>query len=420
MFSFKEKKKERAMKKKSYTFKRIVTSFGVALIIACPTPLMSQETAAEVTDIQGNLINLTKITTNELPFSRIDNVIRIPIILISEIKSLGRDDLFEVVLLSGEVIKGSSKSTFKGEWEFGAYSVDLTKIRNITFIHDKSSSGGMSEWKQPHGFVAKVNGTKVYGLECEFAYDAWDTNWMPSKHYVRYHSLLYLVVFRLDSLYFIPFSKIKKALPGELILKNDSKVAVRLNSYKDSDISTFYKIDEINISGVTSCGKIEWPIEKIKSMDFIHDEDLHVSFDKEKYRYHPNLQFTKSVLNGTIITKSGLTIDVTQLWCMQMNFDDIYWFGFEHRIIDSMLGIVVGEAMSEVELSKIKAIKEFDAQISQDEYDKRVTSLTAKLTSTSGNTISVNFNNSLLCFGGKTDLGFVVVFAPFFNSVEVK
>lgn len=387
---------------KTKSIYRILVILGLITVTMFSGVCLAQDITANVTDLSGNIIKLTKVNTVQLSFHIGDADMEIPIIQIRSIESLGRGNMFKVTLVSGKTLEGSSTSKIEGEWELGTYSLELPKAKGIVFERGEATTGEAPEWKQPVGFVAQVNGINVYGLEYEFAYTEYSTMWIPPKAYTSYNSYLWLPVVKGLALYFIPFSKIKQVSPNEVILTDGSKVKAYL--YLEKGDASFEGRDR-KLTGQTTFGSIEFPIEKVKSIKFIHNKDLQISSaEKQKEWSHKKFE-SDSRLKATIVVKSGAPISVSQLDVFSVNTE-----GFTYSKSQA-LEVYIGEALNKIELSKLTAIRELSFKQNQ---------LTAKIVTKRGNILSVRFKNPYVCFGGRLDLGYVKVRAADVKAVELR
>lgn len=386
---------------------RVMVIFALIAMIAFSGLSLAQEITATVTDLSGNIVKLTKVNTVQLSFHVGDSDMGIPIIQIRNIKSLGRGDMFKVTLVSGEILEGSSRSKIEGEWELGAYSLELSKAKSIVFEIGKTTTSEAPEWKQPAGFVAQVNGTNVYGLEYEFSYTGFNRYWIPAKSYTVDKSYLWLPVVKGPALYFIPFSKIKQVSPNEVILTDDFKVEAYLYLEKGAA----FEGRDRKLKGETTFGSIEFAIEKVKSIIFIHEKDLQISSAEEEKKWNHKKFESDTRLKGTIFVDKGTPINVSQLDVFSVNTE-----GYTYSK-SKALEVYIGDALNKIDLSKLAAIKEFSAKRSKYGVIKE---LIAKIVTKSGNLLSVKFKDKNICFGGKLDLGYVKVFAADVKAVELK
>lgn len=166
------------MKQKAHMNQIALSLLSTLLIVSIA---FGADVTVEITDTSGNTVKLTEVATTSLSFRVGEADMTIPISQLRQVRAMGRGDLFEVTLVSGETMQGTSSSSISGEWELGSFSLHLSKAKTIAFSGGEQAVAAKGDWKQPIGFMAKVNGTKVYGLVYAFSYTDYNRMWIPAK-----------------------------------------------------------------------------------------------------------------------------------------------------------------------------------------------------------------------------------------------
>ncbi len=364
---------------------RGLPSSAVALVLAAlfVSIAPAADITAEITDTSGFTVTLDQVVPASFVFRVGDADVNIPVEQIRRIEAVEAESIFELTLVSGETMRGSSDGRVSGEWELGSHVLDLNKVKSMVFRQAKKPATSTVGWKQPVGFVAKVNGTKIYGLTYTFR----------SRGSDRDH--LWLPVVRNQALYFIPFSKIKQATPQEIGLTDGTSLQ-----------GSFYEKDRIfdgshgKLQGETSFGDIEFPLAMVKTVDFLHDE----------YVQNAPPDGLDAVINAT----NDDAIHVNGLEVVNVN---------SQGYIDSKstsLTCHIGEGMSTVALSRLRGIH--DINILQEDvtsYSSKV-KITVRLLAKSGNAVSAELDRSSIDFGGTCDLGYVRVPVQGIKDIQIK
>lgn len=382
--------------------------FVFLLLAISPNILAGDKIACTITDSANNIVKLTDVSTKQISFQLNGSVISIPVIQISEVKSLGHNDLLKVALLSGQTHEVTSSDKIEGEWELGSYSIEIKKVNSIIF----EKPDPPPPFKPPAGFVAEFNGITIYSLEHKMVSPNRDSLWMP--------------FLKGPVVYSIPFAKIKQILQNEIVLTNDMKLKGLFHLKNSNYDSIMFDGRPRNLVGKTAIGTIELPAENVKSITFKHDKDIDISFAiKEHDYYDRNFAPSDSKIKGTITVNSCEPVNIEKFISGEVPANSNESISVEHLdAFDTSYGsknqfieVYIGEGLNKVELSKVIAIKDFEVRRDQTGFPQEII---AKITTKAGNVFSVKFKNLWICFGGTLDIGYAKVPAVYTKSIELK
>lgn len=365
------------------------------------------ELTAKVSDTSGNMVSLTRVTTAQLAFHIGEADRSIPVVQIRQIDGLERGGLLKITLVSGEVMEGTSTAVLTGEWELGAYTLDINKAKSIAFGASQGTPEQIPPWKSPAGFVADINGTTVYDLRYEFSYTGRSSLWIPPKIYTSQMTYLWLPFVKGSALYYVPFSRIQSTTPDEITLTDGTKMNGSL--FNTQEREQVFQGRDRKVKGQTPFGEIEFPISNIKKITFLYDKDAQVATVEDQYKQEHGKFKSKSKLSGVITTTDNIPVPVTQLEVLTVDSEG-YSFAKE-----SVLSVFIGDARNAIDLAKLKAVSGIKVG---GEAHKPV--IRADVVTKSGNTLATTFERSDVFFGGTCDQGYVVVGIEAIKSVDIK
>lgn len=352
------------------------------LAVAFVSIATAADMTAEVTDTSGYTVTLDHVVPASLAFELGNANANISVDQIRRIEAVDPEGTFTVTLVSGETMQGSSDGRVFGEWELGSHMLDLSKVKSIARRQAGRPAASTANWMPPVGFVANVNGTKVYGLTYKFRSRGGDRDhfWLP--------------VVRNQAVYSIPFSRIKQAAPQGIELTDGTSLQGR-----------FYEKDRVfegshgKLQGETTFGDIEFPLATVQTIDFLHDE---------------HVRSAPVGLDAVITATSGDTIHVNGLEVMTVNS------GGQIDSKSTSLKCHIGEGISTVALSRLKGIRDINMiQERVTSYSSRV-KVTVELLAKSGNTAPARLAVSSIYFGGTCDLGYVKIQVQDIKTIQIK
>jgi hypothetical protein len=387
----------------------IKLSLGLLCTVIIPCSLLAQGVIATVSDSAGNQVKLTGLTTKEITLHVGDTTVHIAPETIKEITAVSGG--LEVVLASGTTLKGTSDGQIAGQWELGSYTLALSKCRRIVF--ERGSGMPPTDWVQPPGYMATVNETEVFGLQYEFTWSGCDPLWIPCKSYSRQKTLLFLPVLKGDLLFRVPFSAIAQASPSGVELRDGSRIEGRFTSMIGTlNENRRFEGSNRKLIGQTKYGKIEFPINKIKSIVFHPESSLPLPESDLMKLGAPASGARESIgEQATIVTAGGESVLVSRL-----DFFAVDTKGFDY-IPSRTMEVRIGESINQIEIAKLSAVKDFSVQMTQ--YGG-ILSLNARISTKSGNTLAVQFVIPDICFGGQTAQGYVKACSSDLKSVDIK
>lgn len=390
---------------------------GILIVFWWHAAAYAQESVAIVKVHDGNEIALNNVLTSHIDVPLKGGVLSIPIRLLAGIKSTDIKNKYQINLVSGESYERIFKEKFKGEklegeMEVGLFSIPFREIETITFRHKE-----ISQWSQPDGFVAQINGVKVYGLKYRFR------SFGPVFTF-PYNYFQYLSVADGAVLYRIPFSKIKE-VKSDGILFTDGARLVASMYLKDKAI---YQGDEWKLVfdthglekelyGEIPHGNIVFSVEQITSFLFLHDLDkISPKVEKQLAKEQETFEFSNN-LSSVLVPVYGSPIAVDQLHVISIWSSGGYLYKYEKS---PKFNAKIGEMMVNIELSRVNSIKDF--RVNERYASGDPINLMTNVITRSGKIypVGIYIGGWDKYFGGKCIFGYVRVHPAFLKEVKIK
>lgn len=292
---------------------------------------LNSETVATITHNTGDTIKLTDISTYAITLNTSGNN---QIVKIKSIKNMNRTkskNTFEVILISGEKIVGTSVSTIEGVWELGKYKNNFSKIKSLNILSTKPDKS----WKKPSGYVAEIiekNGTvsEVYGVKLY-------------RSYSKYNPFVVLPVDPGCGTLLVPFKNILSITNIKGSKYKDKYATITFTDGNVINGKIFdYNINIRDVKGTTKNGEFKKSISTISKILFKHENYINPA---AKYNYGKK----RSNLKATITCSSGF----------QINLKNVLIYNSPTKSYSKSrlnLEIKLGEADNKVDLNKIVEI----------------------------------------------------------------
>ena len=390
---------------------------GLLMVFGLQAAAYAQESVATIKLRDGGEIILNKVATSHIDVPFKDGVLSIPIRLLASIKSATIKNKYQVNLVSGESYERVFEEQFKeemleGETDLGSYSVPYRKTEVITFRNKK-----IPRWSQPDGVVALINGIEVYGLKYRFEH------FCPGFCFT-FSDFQYLSVADGAVLYRIPFSNIKKVTTDSVLLTDGEILQAAMYvtdkaKYQGEECELVFDTHglEKELYGETPHGNIAFPVEKITSFLFLHDQDIvSPKMKRQSGKEQGMLEFSSN-LSAVLTPVHGSPVAVDQLHVVSIWSSGGYSYKYDKS--RKIRAKIAGGGTLDIELSKVDIIKEF-------RVDERYASgdpitITANVVTRSGKEYPVMIDLAWdRYFGGKSRFGYVRVHPAFLKEIRIK
>lgn len=333
--------------------------------------------------------------TWHVPFSAIREVTRG-----SEFDSLSLDD--------GSTIRGRipvgpprDPSYLYGDGALGKVKVLLSAIRSIN-VGPKQRPGSPWPKGRQTGLAAELNGRQVADLEVVAR--------LLHRDSITWPMLMWPVRDR-DINYYIPLEQIRAIEPDQVVLRSGDIVKAPLLT--SAQAAHFY-LKDVSVCSVVGSSLLEIPVNQIKSIR-VSDINTRIPKRASPYAIVQDLFVVRGEVGGRLVAKSGQTIAVSDLHYTWRHQGSNNLFINSRLINPSMLLMRVGDARSDVDLSKVKSIDQVLAD--QQGLRFRVTTIDGRILV--GRSVEQNeLSPHEVCFGGFSNVGYVQVCQGILERVE--